>query len=384
VVAAGDAVTATASLAVGSRYQLIAVKDAPESRLFSAAAESVYRRDPNWIRPLPGEESETFASGRNPALAGVQAQRWVLLRQNEPVGRIAAFAPAHRPGVGYIGFFESPDDGDAARLLLHAAEEWLGARGRRECYGPIAVTPRDRIGLLVEGFDRPPTLFTPYNPPYYEALLRAGGWSPYRALRAHGWDASYQDPRGVVALAGRAAANSPVRIRPLRLDRLREETRLVARLINETLAEAWHFDPISEPEAAAMARLLRPVLDPSIALVAEDGDGPCAVALAVPDVNWLWRRAGCRVWPMGWARLLRYRRRIQQVRLMALGLAQRVQRTGLAARLIAQLHQAALARGYIRGEIAQVYDDNLGITRILDRMRFPVVRRYAVFARSWS
>jgi GNAT superfamily N-acetyltransferase len=130
-----------------------------------------------------------------------------------------------------------------------------------------------------------------------------------------------------------------------------------------------------------MARLLRPILDPAIALVAEDDEGPCGVALAVPDVNWLWRQAGGRLWPLGWARLLRWYRRIPQARLMALGLERRVQGSGLAARLIGQLHQAGLSRGYLRGELSQIFEDNLPMCRILDRMRLPIVRRYAVFAR---
>lgn len=369
------------TLAGGRRYRVLTVENVAGARLFTAAAESVYRRDPNWVPPLPGEESETFAPRRNPVLAGMAVRRWVLLEGDAPCGRVAAFAPAHRPGVGYMGFFESPNDGHAAHRLLDAAEEWLCAHGRHECYGPIAVTPRDRIGLLVEGFDRPPMLFTPYNPPYYQALLQVRGWTPHRSLRAYGWNDRYRDPRSVLPLAERATAGSPVRIRPLRMDRLTQETRLIARLINRTLAEAWHFDPISEREAAAMARLLRPILDPTIALVAEDEGGPCAVALGVPDVNWLWRRAGARLWPMGWARLLRWRRRIPQVRVMALGLERRVQRTGLAARMITQLHQAGRARGYVQGELSQVYDENTGMGRILDRMRFPVVRRYAVLAR---
>ena len=74
-------------------------------------------------------------------------------------------------------------------------------------------------------------------------------------------------------------------------------------------------------------------------------------------------------------------RHIPQVRVMALGLARRVQRTGLAARMITQLHRAGRARGYVQGELSQVYDENMGMGRILDRMRFPVVRRYAVLAR---
>jgi GNAT superfamily N-acetyltransferase len=341
----------------------------------------VYRHDPNWIPPLPGEERETFDPRRNPALGAIRWRRWILLDGEVPVGRIAGFTSATRPGVGYFGFFECPDRRDSARTLLRTAEEWLLDQGCRVCYGPVSVTPRDRIGLLTEGFDQPGMLFTPYNPPYYSGLLEGAGYAPVIALRAYGWSPEYSDPRGIGRLADRAASRSSLRIRPLRLDRLREETRLVARMINSTLAEAWHFDPIGEREADTMARLLRPILDPTIALLAEDDAGPCGVALAVPDVNWLWRKAGGRLWPLGWARLLRWHRSIPQARMMALGLEPRVHGSSLAARLIGQLHRAGLSRGYVRGELSQVFDDNESMRRILDRMRLPVVRRYAVFTR---
>lgn len=363
-------------------YRVIPVDTAAGARRFSLAARAAYRGDPNWVPPLPGEEDTTFDLRRNRSLDGVAVRRWVLVAGDTPVGRIAAFAPPHRPGVGYFGFFESPDCTDAARALLHTAEEWLVAQGRRTCFGPIAVTPRDRIGLLIEGFERPAMIFTPYNPPYYRRLLEAADWAPHTFLRAYGWEPGFTDRRGVRSLAERAAAGSSITIRPLRLDRLADDTRLVARLINETLAEAWHFDPVGEQEAADMARLLRPILDPSVALVAEDERGPCGLVLGVPDANWLWRRAGGRLWPLGWARLLRWRRHIPQLRIMAMGLAHRVQRGSLASRLINQLLRAGISRGYTLGELSQVYEDNTRMTRILARMGFPVVRRYAIFSRS--
>lgn len=362
-------------------YRVIAVDSPAGVRRFGTAGRSAYRGDPNWVPPLPGEEHHTFDPRRNRSLDGVGVRRWVLVKEDAPVGRIAAFAPSHRPGIGYFGFFESPDSADAARTLLRTAEEWLVAQGRRTCFGPIAVTPRDRIGLLIEGFERPAMIFTPYNPPYYRRLLEAADWVPHIFLRAYGWEPGFTDPRGVRSLAERAAADSPITIRPLRLNRIADETRLIARLINETLAGAWHFDPIGDQAAADMARLLRPILDPSVALVAEDERGPCGVALAVPDVNWLWRRAGGRLWPLGWAQLLRWRRHVPQLRLMALGLAHRAQRGGLASRLIDQLLRAGVSGGYTLGEMSQVYEDNARMTRILIRMGFPVVRRYAIFTR---
>jgi GNAT superfamily N-acetyltransferase len=372
--------TAGSVLVAGSAHGVIAVDDAAGQRRFHAAGEAPYRRDPNWTPPLPGEEAQIFDPRRNRELDGVSVRRWVLFRGGTPVGRIAAFAPGYRPGIGYFGFFESPEDPGAARALLGAAEQWLVAQGCATAFGPIAVNPRDRIGLLIAGFSRPALIFTPYNPPYYRRLLEAAGWSPTVFLRAYGWRPAFTSPR-VHSLAERAARDSSIRIRPLRLDRLREETRIIGRLINETLDDAWHFEPIGDEDADDMARLLRPILDPSVALVAEDAAGPCGVVLGVPDINWLWRRAGGRLWPVGWARLLRWRRHIPQLRIMVLGLARRVQGSGVAARLINQLIRAGVSGGYTLGEMSQVYEDNIRMRSILDRMGFPVVRRYAVFTR---
>ncbi len=371
----------TASAAITGTRIVEPVRDAASARAFTAAGAGPYATDPHWTPPLPGEERDTFDPRRNPTLSRAAARRWVLTERGTPVGRIAAFVPEYQPGEGYFGFFECPQSPSAAVALLRAAEEWLGAAGCRTAHGPIAVTARDRIGLLVEGFERPAVLFTPYNPPYYAALLEAAGYSPGVWLRAYGWESSYDDPRGVIPLAEGAVDKSSFRIRHLDLARLSDETRLIARLINETLAEAWHFDPIDEQEALQLAALLRPIVDPEIALVAEDAAGPCGVALAVPDVNWLWRRAGGRLWPLGWARLLRWRRRIPQARLMALGVEPRVRGTSVAARLIATLVRTGRRR-YVRGELSQVFDDNVAMRRVLEHMQLPVVRRYAVFSRT--
>ncbi len=362
--------------------RVVAVTDRREAAWFRAAALAVYRNDPNWTPPLPGEEEEAFEPQRSLGLADARARRWVLLANGLPVGRVAAFLPARHPGVGYFGFFECPDDPSTARQLLRSAEQWMVLQGCQECYGPIAGSPRDRIGLLIEGFDRPALLFTPYNPPWYRRLLEEAGYAPLIFLRAYGWTPEYRDRLGVIEGTRRADRDAAIRIRPIRPERLAEETQVIAALINETMAGAWHYDPIDEREATQMARLLRPVLDPRLAFVAEDGSGPCAVALAVPDVNWVWRKAGGRLWPTGWVSLLRWRRRIPAVRMMALGVSRRVRGSSVALRLIGQLHAAGVAAGYAVGELTQVFDDNHAMRRILERMGFPVVRRYAVFHRS--
>lgn len=359
--------------------QVRAVTDAWGKRLFARAGGSPYRNDPNWVPPFPGEERATFDPRQNPSLVGVTTARWVLMERGVPIGRIAAFAPRHRPGTGYVGFFESAGNPEGAGMLLDVSTRWLAAQGCTSAFGPIAVTPRDRIGMLTEGFDHPPLLFTPYNPPHYPALFEEAGWTPHRQLRAYGWRPGTAGHQRIHALVNRSSRGSGPLIRPIRMDRLEEDTRAMAQLLNATLSTAWHFDPLGDLEAGALARLLRPILDPSLALFAEDHEGICGAILGVPDANWLWHRAGGRLLPFGWARLWRWRRHIPQVRLMALGLAPRVRGTALALRLIDAVDQAGVARGCRHGEMSQVYDDNQPMCSMLDAMEFPVVRRYTVF-----
>jgi hypothetical protein len=349
---------------------------------FRAVPFLVYRSDPNWTPPLPGEEEEAFNPRRTPSIRDDRARRWVLLEDGLPIGRVAAFLPARHPGVGYFGFFECPDDPAAAIQLLRTAEQWLVERGCHECYGPIAGTPRDRIGLLTEGFDRPALLFTPYNPPYYGRLIEAAGYAPRVLLRGFGWAPDFRDRLEVLEGGHQPERDATIRIRQIRPNRLAEDTRVIATLVNETMADAWHYDPIDEREADQMARLLRPIIDPRVALIAEDETGPCAVALTVPDVNWLWRKAGGRLLPTGWLELLRWRRRIPTVRMMALGVSRRIRGSSVARRMIARVHEGGVAAGFAHGELTQVFDSNRTMRRILERMGFPVVRRYAVFHRS--
>jgi len=349
---------------------------------FNAVPWRVYTRDPNWVPPLPGEESQTFDPRRNPTLMGIDAQRWVVRRDGAPVARIAAFSSSRWPAAGYFGYLESHDDPDAARTALRAAEAWLASRGCQEVHGPIDIIPRDRIGLLVEGFDRAPVLFTPYNPPYYARLLEAAGYAAAIHLRAYAWVAGYQDPRHLLDLSERLGAHARIRIRKIDPRRLRDETRIMAQLINTTLAHAWRWEPISETEADQLAELLRPIMAPDLALIAEDDDGPCGVALGVPDANWWWQNAGGRLLPFGWARLLATRRRIPRARVMVLGVLPGRLQSGLAVRLIAELIRGGERIGLEYVELSQIFADNAAMDRVLDRLGFPVVRRYAVYSRT--
>src|SRR4030095_6719983 len=113
---------------------------------------------------------------KNPFFEHADAEYLLAERSGRVVGRIAAIHnrlhnQTHGDRVGFFGFFESEDNQAVAEALLDAAAAWLRARGLNTIRGPASFSVNDECGVLVKGFEYPPTVMMPHNPPYYPALL---------------------------------------------------------------------------------------------------------------------------------------------------------------------------------------------------------------------
>ena len=127
---------------------------------------------------------------KNPFFEHAQAEYFLAEQDGEVVGRIAAISnrlhnDTHHDKVGFFGFFESIDDQAVADALFDKAAEWCRARGHDVMRGPASFSTNDECGLLVDGFDKPPTIMTPHNPPYYIRLLDAAGFAKAKDLHMY-------------------------------------------------------------------------------------------------------------------------------------------------------------------------------------------------------
>ena len=141
----------------------------------------LHRNDPNWIPPLRGNQKEVVGYSRHPFYERNTAQTFVAYRAGEPVGRIAAILNVghiERYGEkrGFFGFFESINDQHVANGLFDAVRAWFAAREIHALRGPVNPSLNYEVGLLVEGFDSPPTFMMTYNPAYYADLIENYGF----------------------------------------------------------------------------------------------------------------------------------------------------------------------------------------------------------------
>ena len=165
--------------------KLIEVTTTKHKKDFLLLPLSIYKDEPDWIRPLDKDIESVFDPKQNKLFRSGQCTRFLLHDEKEKViGRIAVFinertSKKEAQPTGGIGFFECINDKAAAHLMFDQCRQWLQQRGMEAMDGPVNFGERDSWwGLIVEGF-HPPQYKMNYNLPYYRELFESYGFQTY-------------------------------------------------------------------------------------------------------------------------------------------------------------------------------------------------------------
>jgi len=144
------------------QMNLIEVNNTALAKEFLEVPVTIYKNDPNWIRPLDQDIEAVFDPGKNKNFRQGEACRWILKDdKGKSIGRVAAFynkkiINSDGMKVGAMGFFECINDEEAAFRLFDKCRKWLTERGMEAMDGPVNFGERDRFwGCLAEGFTPP-------------------------------------------------------------------------------------------------------------------------------------------------------------------------------------------------------------------------------------
>jgi GNAT superfamily N-acetyltransferase len=359
-------------------------------RSFIRLPWAIHRNHPLWVPPLKFDVRHRLDRSRNPFFQHAEAEYFLALRDGEPVGRISAhydrnFNAFHDNDWGMFGWFESRDDPLVTRELLGAAEEWLRERGRDRMVGPLSFSTNDQdVGLLIDGYDRPPLILNQWTPPYYTTLLEEAGLE--KAMDMFMWQL-YVDAREKVhpaiwTMAGEVETKHGITVRSMRKRDLEAEVERFLEIYNEAWERNWGFVPLTDDEVRHYAKELKPILDENWAFIAEKDDEVVGAALTLPDYNQVLVHLNGRLLPFGWLKALYWRRKIDKVRVFALGVKARHQHTGVAAKLY-ELHFDSAARTpQTGGEMGWILETNKAMNRAMEGMGGKVVSTYRLYGKS--
>ena len=186
-------------------------------------------------------------------------------------------------------------------------------------------------------------------------------------------------------VADKVEAEHGIVCRGFRKKDLQAEVTRFLEVYNSAWERNWGFVPLTEEEVRHYAKDLKPVLDENWAMIAERKDTGEVVgaALTLPDYNQVLAklRPPGRLLPFGWITALRERRKIDKVRVFALGVKPEYQHTGVAARFY-QMHFDAAARTPQKGgEMGWILEVNHAMNRAMEGMGGEILRRYRVYER---
>src|SRR3954453_20697187 len=182
-------------------------------------------------------------------------------------------------------------------------------------------------------------------------------------------------------MAEKVSTEHHITCRGMRKRDLEAEVGRFLEVYNEAWERNWGFVPLTESEVRHYAKQLRPLLDENWAMVAEKDGETVGAALSLPDYNQVFRHMNGRLLPIGWAKFLWYRRKIDRVRVFALGVKKEFQHTGVAARFYQMHYDAAERTPQSKGETGWILESNKAMNRAMEGMGGEVVCRYRIFER---
>ena len=375
--------------------EIVPVRGKAELDRFIRMPWRIYRDDPQWVPPLVFERRQHLDRTANPFFDHAAVQLWLALRGGEPVGRISAQVDQaaldqHQDACGHFGFLEAEDDGGTFAALLRTAEDWLRDRGLRSVRGPFSLSINDESGLLIEGYERPPSLMMGHARPYYAGRLEDQGYAKVRDLIAYDFDvvAANSVPPAVRRLVDNLAKRPDVTVRRLRKSQFDRELKAVLEVFNDAWSNNWGFIPFSEVEIAKIAKDMKPLIREDFVCIVEiDGD-PAAFALALPDLNEAIADLDGALLPFGWAKLL-YRLKagkIGRVRMPLMGVRKKYQGgakgAALAYTVIEKVHENVRRAGFTGAELSWVLEDNLSARKVIEAAGGVPYKTYRIYEKA--
>ena len=347
---------------------------------------TLYRGDPNWMPPLRSDQKEMVGYARHPFYERNRSQTFLAYRGGEVCGRIAAIRNVghmerYNDPRGFFGFFECRDDQEAADALFDACRGWLAAQGIHKLRGPTNPSLNYTLGLLIDGFDSPPTFMMTYNPPYYERLLETYGFRKTQDLYAF-WGHIAMLPKVAERLrpiCDQIIARYNVRIRPLDKSRFREDVKLFLSIYNRSLTNTWGFVPMSEAEMEHLATGLQYLIVPEMAVAVEIDGRVVGATFGLPDFNPRIRDIDGRLLPFGFVHLLRKKREIKKIRIISTNVLPEYQLQGLGLVLMHGLVPKVLEWGIEEAEFSWVLESNSLSRGALTKGGAKITKTYRVY-----
>ncbi len=374
------------------------VETKKDRKIFIDLPFRLYADDPNWVPPLKSEALGLITPEKNGWFSHAKAQLFLAEEEGRVVGRISAHIdtlaltmPPEQgfgPGVGQWGLMEAERQ-DIFQALLARAEAWLREQGMTRALGPISMSIWEEPGLLIDGYDHPPTIMMGHAKREYRGWIEWANYRPIKQLMTYEVDVTKQFPPIVQRIIKSGEKNARITVRNVDKTKFEDEAAIILSILNDAWKDNWGFVPLTPPEIKDVGVKLKPIVFNDLIRIAELDGKPVAFMITLPDLNEAIKPLNGSLLPFGWAKLLWWLRKpkVQTVRVPLMGVVKELQASRMASQLafmmIEYIRRASVENyGAQRAEIGWILDDNQGMRSIAETIESRVNKVYQVYERT--
>ncbi len=352
---------------------------------------SLYTDDPMWVPPLVLER-RMHLSPKNPYFEHAKFCSWITYRKGKPVGRISAqidrlHINRYQDATGFFGMLEAEDNSLTFRALLGTAENWLRNQGMQRISGPFNLSINQELGLLVDGFDTPPSLMMGHARPYYADRIEKDGYQKEKDLLAYMIMINTASKMTAAATRIIARTKDRIHIRRLQKSDFVNELEIIRNIFNDAWSQNWGFIPWTEAEFEHLGKDLKMLADEELVKIAEIGGKPAAFIVLLPNINEIIQDLNGRLLPFGWLKML-WRLKVKypnSARIPLMGVRSQyhdsLMGAALAFGVIASLQQPILKRDIKEVELSWILEDNMGMRKIIESMNGRAYKTYRIYSK---
>lgn len=360
---------------------IVTVDSTKSLRQFVYFIKTLYKDNPHYVFPLFKVQMKEL---KKAVLADKDYTAILSVEQNEVRGRLLYTYSTSKDKdekICFFSFFDAVDDMKVAKELFDRMESDMKRDGIT--YAEGTYTPYDpdtRRGVLVNGFDIDPTLFTSYNYQYYQKLIEHCGYRKKIDTVSLGVNTGHENGKLLKALAAMFFRRHDVTIRPLDYSKLDQQIDAIHHILQKATNELVYQEAPSIEMVRNVAKNLKLFINPDFIPIAfENNTGePIGFCLALPDFNQLFKKTKGRIKPIY---LLLNKQKINKVRGILQYVVPKYQGTGLIGALFNSIYENFPKYGITEFEAGTMLENNLRPIKVFQRLGGKIIKTYRIFGK---
>jgi len=361
------------------------IQNIKDLKRFIYYAKDLYHDDPHYIYPL-------FSILKKELKQEVLLKKTytAILYQNEEnqiQGRLLyqiSFNPKTNRNICYWSYFDAINSDDVTKALFEFMENDMKAHD--VFYSEGSFTPYDpdnRRGILVQGFDSDPVIFTSYNKEYIPTLLETYGFSKSRDTFSIKPEDSEDGAKRLERFSQFFERKYNIDVDYINLNQVDREIKDIHEILSAADHEIIYQEIPSIDLIKSVAENMKMFLDKRIIMIAREHDTrkPVGFFFCLLDFNQVFKKLKGKIRPI---RMILGKRKITKVRGMMQYVIPQYQKTGLLGYIYKKIYDEFMKMGITEFEGGTIMESNESALTTFSMFNGKIANIYRIYGKEIS